>query len=161
MSTKIFHITTHEGKFTGQSREILKEQFAELSDGQWKITVQKSEHGKFTPTRYKYYFAAVMTAILEKCAGRFQIIDHSTGEQKPPRSTSDIHEIMKGWYNPVTIITPKGSFTSGETTTGLSDRDFIGGFLETILAEFSGPPYNVEFLDYDEWREMMKAKRGE
>jgi len=161
METKIFQITRSETAFTGQSREILREQFGSLPAGQWKVTIQKVEHGKFTPTRYKYYFSAVMTAILEKCATRFQIIDHSTGEQHPPRSTSDIHEIMKGWYNPVTIITPKGSFTSGETTTGLSDRDFIGEFLETILAEFSGPPYNVDFLDYDDWREMMKAKRGE
>lgn len=137
----------------------MKEQFRSLEAGQYKVTIEKVEHGKYTPTRYKYYFASVMAAILEKCQHFFSITDHFTGEEHPPRSTTDIHEIMKLWYNPITVVTPKGAFTSGATTTALSDREFIGEYLETIISEFSLPPYNVEFMDYEEWKAAMKQKR--
>lgn len=156
MSTRIFHITTNGGtQFTGQSREILKEQFEALEQGRYKVVIEKV--GAYErPTRYKFYFGVVMAAILEKCADRFQIINPRTGETSPPRTTEDIHEIMKAMFM---IMTPKGVTNSGGTTTNLSDRDFINEYSEEIMAEFSSPPYNVEFLDPDTWRETMKAKR--
>ena len=159
MEIKRFNITrTEGGRFSEQSRAVMREQFLQLMPGDYTITIEPARNGKYTPTRYKYYFAAVMAAILEKCQDRFLITDHFTGEQHPPRTTTDIHEIMKLWYNPVTVITPKGEFTSGNTTTSLSDRDFIGTYLESILAEFSMPPYGVDFIDYEEWKQQMKNK---
>lgn len=157
--TRIFHITTNGGtQFTGQSREILKDQIEALGQGRYKVVIEKV--GAYErPTRYKFYFGVVMAAILEKCADRFQIINPRTGETSPPRTTEDIHEIMKAMFNPVMIMTPRGVTNSGGTTTNLSDRDFINEYSEEIMAEFSHPPYNVEFLDPDTWREMMKAKR--
>lgn len=158
MSTRIFHITTNGGtQFTGQSREILKEQIEALEQGRYKVVIEKA--GAYErPTRYKFYFGVVMAAILEKCADRFQIINPRTGETSPPRTTDDIHETMKAMFNPVMIMTPRGVTNSGGTTTNLSDRDFINEYMEEIMSEFSSPPYNVEFLDPDTWREMMKAK---
>lgn len=161
LSTKIFQITRTETDFSGASREIMKEQFRSLEAGQYKVTIEKVEHGKYTPTRYKYYFASVMAAILEKCQDKFSITDHFTGEEHPPRSTTDIHEIMKLLYNTITVMTPKGAFTSGGTTRALSDREFIGEYMEFIMADFSLPPYNVEFMEYEEWKEAMKKKRGQ
>ena len=159
MKTKIFQITRTETDFSGASREIMKEQFRSLKAGQYKVTIEKVEHGKYTATRYKYYFASVLAAILEKCQNRFSITDHFTGEEHPPRTTADIHEIMKLLFNTITVVTPKGIFTSGGTTRALSDREFIGEYMETIISEFSLPPYNVEFVDYEEWKAAMKQKR--
>jgi len=156
--TSIFYIRKANAALTGNSREILREQFGGLADGQYKITIQEAGTGYEKPTRYKYYFGVVLTAILEKCAGRFQVINPRTGETAPPRTTTDIHEIMKVVYNPVIIITPHGATNSGGTTTNLNDRDFIGEYMETIMADFSAPPYNVEFLDAEEWKERQKAK---
>ena len=159
MSVTIFHITTNGGTdFTGQSRDILAEQLRALEPGRHKIAFEKV--GAYErPTRYKWYFSVMMTEILNKCADRFQILNPRTGETSPPRTTADIHEIMKAIYNPVTIITPHGATNSGGTTTNLSDREFINEYSEMIMSEFSSPPYNCEFLSPDEWREIMKAKR--
>ena len=156
---RIFNITTNGGhQYTGQSRQIMAEQFGALEAGRYKVMIEKI--GAYEkPTRYKYYFGVVMAAILEKCSDRFQIIDPRTGETSPPRTTEDIHEVMKAMYNPVIIITPRGATNSGGTTTNLSDRDFIGEYMETIQAEFSALPYNVEFLDRDEWNANQKAKK--
>lgn len=157
--TRIFHITTAGGRnYTGQSKEILREQFDALEEGRHKIMIERV--GQYeNPSRYKFYFAVVMAAILEKCADRFQLINPRTGETSPPRTTADIHEIMKAMFNPVVIMTPKGVTNSGGTTTNLSDRDFIGEYMEEIMAEFSSPPFNVDFRDVDDWRQEMKAKR--
>ena len=158
MSIRTFHITTNGGHaYTGQSREIMAEQFSLLGQGRYRVVIEKV--GAYErPTRYKFYFGVVMAAILEKCADRFQIINPRTGETSPPRTTEDVHEIMKAIYNPVTILTPKGATNSGGTTTNLSDGEFIREYMEAIMAEFSAPPYNVEFKDADEWRAEMKAK---
>ena len=68
MSVAIFHITTSGGKnYTGQSKEILNEQFGALAEGRYKVVIEKV--GAYeNPSRYKYFFAIVMAAILEKCA---------------------------------------------------------------------------------------------
>ena len=159
--TRIFHITTNGGHaYTGQSRDIMADQFGLLEQGRYKVVIEKV--GAYErPTRYKFYFACIMAAILEKCADRFQIINPRTGETSPPRTTEDVHEIMKAMYNPVTILTPKGATNSGGTTTNLSDGEFINEYTETIMAEFSAPPYNVEFLDAETWKEQMKAKHNQ
>lgn len=157
--TRIFHITTNGGHaYTGQSRDIMREQFGALEAGRYKVAIEKV--GAYEkPSRYKFYFACVMTAILEKCASRFQIINPRTGETVAPSTTEDVHEIMKAMYNPVMIMTPKGVTNSGGTTTNLSDRDFIGEYMEEIMADFSQPPYNVDFRDIDDWRAECKAKK--
>ena len=107
--TTIFHITKGEGhNYTGQSHEIMAEQFGTLPEGRYKVTIEKV--GAYErPTRYKWYFSVMMAEILSKCADRFQILNPRTGETSPPRTTEDVHEIMKAIYNPVTIITPKGA----------------------------------------------------
>ena len=160
MTTRIFHITTNGGhEYTGQSRDIMRDQFGALEAGRYKVAVEKV--GAYeTPTRYKYYFGVVLSAILDKCADRFSLIDPRTGETTPVRTTADIHEAMKSRYNPVMMVTPHGIVNSGGTTTNLSDRDFIGEYMEEIMAEFSGPPFNVEFRDVDDWRAEMKEKRN-
>ena len=161
MSTTIFHITKNKGhNYTGQSREIMAEQFGGLPEGRYKVVIEKV--GAYErPSRYKWYFSVLMASILDKCADRFQIQNPRTGETSPPRTTADIHEIMKAIYNPVIVITHKGVTNSGGTTTNLSDSDFINEYSEEIMAEFSAPPFNVEFLDPETWREQMKAKRDQ
>ncbi len=161
MSVTIFHITKNEGhNYTGQSREIMAEQFGGLPEGRYKVTIQKV--GAYErPTRYKAYFAIVMAGILEKCGDRFKMVNPKTGEETSARSTADIHEAMKARFNPVILITPYGATTSGSTTTNLSDQDFINEYMEEIMAEFSQPPFNVEFRDIDEWRAECNSKRDQ
>lgn len=157
--TRIFHITTNGGHhYTGQSREIMSEQFGALEPGRYKVVIDKA--GAYENTsRYKFYFSVVLTAILEKVGSLFTITSHRTGEQVAWSSTKDVHEYMKLRYNPHTLITPMGVFVVPGSTTEISDRDFIGEYMEIIMVDFSMPPYNVEFKDIDEWRAEMKAKR--
>lgn len=159
MSTTIFHITKGEGhNYTGQSRSVMNDAFCALPEGRFKVMIEKV--GAYEkPTRYKFYFAVIMAAILHKCSDRFQIINPRTGETSPPRTTEDIHEVMKAMYNPVIIMTPHGATNSGGTTTNLSDRDFINEYSEMIMSEFSASPYFVDFVDPETWKAEMKEKR--
>lgn len=157
--TRIFHITTNGGhSYTGQSREIMSEQFGALEQGRYRVAIEKV--GTYeNPSRYKFYFAVVLTAILDRVGERFRMVNPKTGEETSARSTADIHEAMKARFNPVILITPYGATTSGSTTTNLSDRDFINEYMEEIMAEFSQEPFNVEFRDIDDWRSECKAKK--
>ena len=153
-----FHIEKVNGAVSEKSRAVFKEQFFALSEGWHKITIEPSKTGKYTPTRYKYYFGHVLPVILEKSGARFLVVEHATGEQRQVRNTTELHEGLKFMYNPVTVITPNGAFTTGGTTTSLSDKDFIGEFMEAILGDFSQPPYNCDFHDIEDWKELIKQK---
>ena len=70
-----------------------------------------------------------------------------------------LHEHMKLKYRPVTIITPQGAFVVPGSSTDYSDREFYTEFMEQLMADFSSPPYSVDFRDIDDWRAEMKAKK--
>ncbi len=157
--TSIFYISRHATGFQPQSTEVLREQFGALLEGQYKVTIDLV-HGGYTSSRYKYYFGHVLPCILEKCAKSFRMINPRTGEESNPRNTTDLHECLKMMFNPVTVITPNGAFNTPGTTTALSNREFIGEFLEMIQAYFANEPYNVEFIDRKDWATIMKAKHN-
>lgn len=160
--TTIFHITKGEGhNYTGQSREIMAEQFGGLPEGRYKVTVEEDKPGGYTATRYRFYFGVVLAAILEKCAKLFGTLDRSTGELIPCRNVTALHEHMKLKYRPVTIITPQGAFVVPGSSTDYSDREFYTEFMEQIMADFSQHPYGVEFVDPETWKAQCKAKRDQ
>jgi len=162
MSVAIFHITTNGGKnWTGQSKEILNEQFRALPDGRYKVTIEEDKPGGYTATRYRYYFGVVLAAILEKCSKLFGTLDRSTGELIPCRNVTALHEHMKLKYRPVTIITPQGAFVVPGSSTDYSDREFYTEFMDQIMADFSQHPYGVEFVDPETWKAQCKAKRDQ
>lgn len=159
--TSIFYVTKHATGFATQSTQILREQFGELPEGQYKVTVEAVTEGRYTTSRYRYYFGSVLPCVLEKCARSFRMINPRTGEESNPRNTTDLHECLKMMFNPVTVITPNGAFNAPGTTTALSNREFAGEFLEMIMAYFSDAPYFVEFIDRESWVEGMKAKHNQ
>lgn len=153
---KAIWIEKIDGKLKPQSREILIETVQELIDGWHKVTVESKKRG-YTASRYKFYFGYVVPVILMTCAERFKIVVGS-GEMRRPQTPEEMHEILKYYYNPVTVITPKGAFQSGSTTTALNDSSFIGTYLESIMSDFSEPPYNCtfDFFTWQEWADHMK-----
>ncbi len=161
MSTAIFHITTNGGKnWTGQSKEILNEQFGALVAGRYKVVIERV--GAYeNPSRYKFYWAVILTSILEKVGRMFSYTDPATGEQTIWTNTDEVHYYMKLRFNPRILTTPNGIFVVAESTKKISDRDFIHEYSEMIMSEFSQIPYNVEFRDIDEWRQECKAKRDQ
>ena len=90
--TAIFYITKHATGFALQSTEVLREQFKGLVEGQYKVTIEAATEGRFTGTRYKYYFGHILPCILEKSSRSFRMINPRTGEEGNPRNTSDLHE---------------------------------------------------------------------
>lgn len=159
METKIFYITTAGGKnYTGQSKEILNEQFGALEAGRHKVAIQKV--GAYErPTRYRYYYAVVMTTILETCGQMFSYTSHLTGEQVHWTNTDEVHLYMKLRFNPETLQTPYGIFIVPGSTTKLSDTEFVSKFTPDIMAEFSASPFYCDFKDIDVWRAECKEKR--
>lgn len=152
----VIYIEKQHGKLTYQSREVYRDAWAELPDGGYRLIFEPQKRG-YTPTRYKYYFAHVLEAILLTCGNRFEIME---GERfRPARNVQEIHEALKMKYNPVLVRTPFATFAMPSSTTGLSDSEFINQFEETIISEFSAPPFGCDFMDRESWAEMMRARR--
>lgn len=152
-----FNIQKSETAFASHSREVMRDQFGALPEGEYTVTIEPAKEVRNTTSRYKYYFGHLLPAILDKCGKSFRMINPRTGEESTPRNTTDLHECIKMMFNPVTIITPRGAFNTPGTTTSLSNREFISEFTEMIMAYFADAPYFVDFVDRDEWREMCKA----
>lgn len=140
---------------TPHSLQLFSEQWAKCPDGNYTITIEEGKIG-YTPTRYKYYFDCVLREILGQAGRFFRLTVPNTGEERPPNSTEELHEIMKLVYNPIQVECSGQVFTIPGTTTEIRDRDFIGQYVEQIIAEYSGPPYLCEIPSYEEWKEMRK-----
>ena len=154
MSAK-FQIEKISGQFTQQSRAILKEQFDAMPDGKHDVLTTPAKG--YNPKRYAFYFDSVLWQILNE-AGRFYlIVNPSTGEQRTPRDTTELHECMKAIYNPVTLTVGNRTRVIAGTTTDLNNKEFLGEYLEQIIADHSGPPYNIEFISYQDWKELHRA----
>ena len=152
MST-VIHIEKRDGRPTPETSRQWADAVKELPDGWYKITIEGVRRG-YTPTRYKFYLAHVLEVILHTCGRMFEIMDGN--EFRPVRNTQEIHDNLKAKYNPVFFRSPFGAGVIAGSTTGLPDSEFINQYEETIIAEFSGPPFNCEFMMRDEWAAWMK-----
>jgi len=159
MSVSIFHITKGEGhNYTGQSRSVMNDSFGALPEGRYKVTVEKV--GAYErPSRYRFYWAVILTTILEKVGRMFSYTDPATGEIRKWTNTDEVHYYMKLRFNPRILTTPNGIFIVAESTKKISDTDFINEYCEMIMSEFSQIPYNCEFRDIEDWRAECKAKK--
>ena len=154
--TTIVYIEKTGGKLTPSTRPELQTAFRDLPDGGYEVAFKPVKRG-YKPTRYKFYFAHVLPEILSRCARGYLVQDGD--ELRPVRTTEELHECLKLQYNPVHVVLPSGMITTGGTTTALPDRDFISVYQETIISEFSGPPFLCEFMEFEEWAAVMKAKK--
>ena len=153
--THLLTLDRAETGWTPKSREYFGEVCKGLEPGTYEVIIRRKPDN-YRTTRYKYYFGHVLQVILLTCGQKFQVLD---GEEfRPVRDTSEIHDCLKMKYNPVIVKTPFGAFTLPSSTTALSDRDFIGRFEQDILAEFSGPPWNCEFMSREEYGQFMARK---
>lgn len=153
MNTTVISFETIAGKVTDDTRKDFAEAILSLSDGWHKATIEDVRRG-YTSTRYKYYFGHVLQTILLTCGNRFQVLDGDTF--RPVRDTTEIHNGMKMKYNPVIMQTPFGNFTVPDSSTSLSDRDFINEFEEQIIAEFSLPPFGCDFMSREQYALFRK-----
>ena len=151
-----FEIEKRNGRITETSREIFKEQFDLLGDGKWKIRFDPAKDG-YTATRYRYYFGCILSAILSQAGHLLQITNMTTGDRRRMRNTTELHTYMKWKYNLVWIMVGETAMPSAGTTTELNDREFIANFMEQIISDHAGPPYNVDFVEEDEWKAMLKS----
>jgi hypothetical protein len=156
MHTATTSIEISQGKVTPETRPDLAGLITSLPDGWHKIVSEQVRRG-YTSTRYKYYFGHVLQSILLTAGHHFKVLE---GDQwRPARDTNELHEFFKLRFNPAFIQGPSGMFISSNTTTSLSDRQFIAQFEEAIIIEFSEPPYGVEFMPREEYALLMKAKK--
>lgn len=153
MSAK-FQIETDGIAFTDKSRAILKEQFGALSLGRYDVSITPAKDG-YRPTRYRFYYDCVLWHILNKAAKYYRIVNPRTGEQTQPKTTEELHGIMKWIYNPIQISSDGDVTVIAGTTTDLNDEEF-SEYMENIIVDHSGPPYNIDFIMYEEWVQMHK-----
>lgn len=150
---KKFKVKRNGGQWDISARNEFRENFKGMDDGMYEIVITKADK-KFSPSRYKYYFDYVMFVILMQ-AGDFLKVFTRDGNVKPVQSTQDVHAIMKATFNPITFVDIATGLTGtiGGTTTDLSDRDFIGKYIEMIIEKFSSEPYYCDLtLTFDDWK---------
>lgn len=142
-------IRKRQGKMLLFDKDLFANAWGDLEDGDYHFLIKKATKGT---SRNKFYWDCVLWCILSQ-AGEFFII----GDRKPD-SEEDIHLVLKLKYNPIEIIdTFTGEITRVPgTTKTLTDSEFIGKYEEQIIADFSGPPFLVEFPTFDQWVEMIK-----
>lgn len=151
--TTVISFETIDGNITPETRHDFAGAILSLTDGWHKATIEDVRRG-YTSTRYKYYFGHVLRTILLTCGKRFQVLDGETF--RPVRDTREIHNAMKMRFNPVIMTTPFGNITVPESSTSLSDKEFISEFEEQIIAEFSEPPFGCEFMSREQYALFMK-----
>lgn len=152
----VIYIEKVNGKLSEQSRDVYRDAWEELPDGGYRAIFEAQKRG-YTPTRYKYYFAHVLEVILLTCGKMFSTWN---GEKfVPVTNIYQIHDWMKLKYSPAILISPLGTHILPKSTTEKSDSEFINEFEETIIAEFSAPPFGCDFMDRESWAEMMKGKK--
>jgi len=161
MSAK-FQIQTDGTAFTDKSRADLKEQFDLIRSqpGRYDVLIVPVKEG-YRPTRYKYYYDSVLWQILNECGYMHRQIDPRTGEETHPKNTAELHEIMRVFYYPVMVARGNSVKVVGKSTKELSDTQFLKDFLNNILVEYSGPPYNIEFISYEDWKGLHRANGWE
>ena len=150
-------IETVSGKVVEPTRADLARAIKGLPDGFHDVVFKQVRRG-YTSTRYKYYFGHVLETILGTCAQFFQVFEND--QARPTANTDEIHEVLKLKYNPVMVRAPFGMYVVSNSTTNLSDRDFIARFEEAIIIEFSEPPYGCDFMSREEYAAMMKSKKN-
>lgn len=140
-----------DGKLSPIEKAIFRKYFGELEDGKYIVSFERK---KTNSTRYRYWFDCVLAFALPAAQKVFVIKEK--GVERPPRNTAELHEIVKGIFNPVVIIdTDTGEqIVSAGSTTGMSDQEFIGEFTEKVTAYFSSEPFFVEFPTYQEWGQL-------
>lgn len=138
---------TIKGGKVAFGRSLLAEKIRGADDGDYDIIIKKATTGS---SRYAYYFDAVMYDLLMQAGHHFRF---SGGA--PIETEEQLHTVMKMLYNPTNIVDPNTGevFKTPMSTTGMTDRDFIQEFEQQIIADFSQPPYNVEFISFDQWVE--------
>jgi hypothetical protein len=157
MSAK-FQIETDGVTFADKSRSALKEQFDLIRSqpGRYDVSITPAKEG-YSPSRYKYYHDCILWQILNEAGNHYLIINPSDGEQRKPRNTAELHECVKAIYNPVILTVNGKSRVIAGTTTDLNNREFIGQFLQQIIADHSGPPYLIEFISYEDWKGLHRV----
>ena len=153
-----FIVQRKNGTFTEQSKELFREQIAQLElTGDFKIQIKKSS-GYVLKSRYKYYFDSLLNSIFEYGKTRYLVQDGIT--QRQPKSTQELHECIKLEFNSVYVINAKTGEVgkTANSTTNLSDKDFIGRFLEEIQMVFMQDYPDIEIEGYEDWKLRMKEK---
>ncbi len=157
MSSRV-HFQKLNGKLTEESREFLADQYAELEDGYYTNDIHPGRIG-YTPSRYKHYHDCILWAILSQAGHHYRLTNPDTGEERQPRSTGELHELIKAIYNPIFLVYQGKTRVIAGTTTDLTDRQFIDKFQEDVMSDHAGPPFNVEYVEYELWKQLHKEKK--
>lgn len=154
-------IDKKNGKMDLASRQVMENWYRALPDGCHEIHSKMVAGIHYRATRYKYYFDGLLMLVLPFASKYYKILED--GEPRSVKTTEELHNCLKAKYNPIHALnTLTGELLSNaETTTALSDRDFITKYEQEIMWEFSSPPYNLELPDREEWRAMRLAYEWE
>jgi hypothetical protein len=156
-----FKICFPDHKIHPVSREILREQIAQMADkgGWWNISTTQAN---YTPTRYKYLFDCVYKDALPNVANRFQVIGKD-GKQRPLETTDELHEYMKWAFNSILILNPETGEVCRvpDTSTKLDDNKFYSVFEEKVIQLLTEmDAFGADgCLSRDEWAEKKHPKK--
>jgi hypothetical protein len=160
MTTKTYFVNriSEKGKviFTEESNEKLSE-IKQLPIGLYQITVKKIK--SIRNTRYKYHFGHVLPMIVAHLAntGTHNIVDADGNIS--PIDIDSLHLYHKIHYCPAFIQVGNELVKVHQSTTNLSDVEFIDSYEEQII-EYYSSTYGIEFLTRQEFAELCSEIGG-
>lgn len=142
--------------FTEESNEKLSE-IKQLPIGLYQITVKKIK--SIRNTRYRYHFGHVLPLIVAHLAntGTHNVIDADGNVS--PIDIDSLHLYHKIHYCPAFIQVGEEMIKSYQSTTKLSDVEFIDSYEEQII-EYYSSTYGIEFLTRQEFAELCSEIGG-
>ncbi len=144
------------------SREIMKEQFAEMAEkgGWWWFTTTQRN---YTGSRYKYLFDCVYQSALQIAATKYKIWNPAKAEFEYIETVEDLHTCMKAEFMRIQIYNSETQelMTAIESSTRLDDKEFYTVFEEKVIQALTEMGcFDADgCMSREEWARMKHPKK--
>jgi hypothetical protein len=157
-----FKLYFQDRKIHPVSREIMKEQFAEMAakGGWWWFTATKRN---YTGSRYKYLFDCVYQSALQEAAKKYKIWNPAKAEFEFIETVEQLHTCMKAEFMRIQVYNSETQelMTAIDSSTRLDDKEFYTVFEEKVIQALTEMGcFDADgCMSRDEWARMKHPKK--
>jgi hypothetical protein len=157
-----FRLYFQDKKLHPVSREIMREQFAEMAKkgGWWWFTATQRN---YTGSRYKYLFDCVYQSALQEAAKKYKIWNPAKAEFEFIETVEQLHTCMKAEFMRIQVYNAETNelMTAIDSSTRLDDKEFYSIFEEKVIQALTEMGcFDADgCMTRDEWARMKHPKK--
>jgi hypothetical protein len=157
-----FRLYFQDRKLHPVSREIMREQFAEMAEkgGWWWFTATQRN---YTGSRYKYLFDCVYQSALQIAATKYKIWNPAKAEFEFIETVEDLHTCMKAEFMRIQVYNAETNelMIAIDSSTRLDDKEFYSIFEEKVIQALTEMGcFDADgCMSRDEWARMKHPKK--